>query len=98
MFSQGSLLRGIARSGKYALWNCPLGKCQPEICLCMGKCQSGNYPDTNLFVKLSLRAASKSSIKRAMTSSSHRKPCAKPFSLSKVTTYLLRETYSKYRF
>ena len=87
MSSQGSLHWGIARCGKYPLWNCPLGKCQSEICLCMGKCQSGNCPDTNLSVKLSQRASLKSSIKRAMTSSSHRKPCAKPFSLSKTTTY-----------
>ena len=57
MSSQGSLHREIARSGKYPLWNCPLGKCQPEIRLCMGKCHSGNCPDTNLSVKLSQRAA-----------------------------------------
>ena len=75
MPSQGSLHREIACSGKYPLWNCPLGKCQ-----------SRNCPDNNLSVKLSQRAALKSSVKRAMTSSSHRKLCAKPFSLSKTTT------------
>ena len=55
--------------------------------LCTGKCQSGNCPDTNLLVKLSQRTALKSSIKRAMTNSSHREPCAKSFPLSKTTTY-----------
>ena len=55
--------------------------------LCMGKCQLGNCPDTNLSVKLSETTALKSSIKRAMTSFSHTKACAKPFSLSKTTTY-----------
>ena len=75
MPSQGSLHREIACSGKYPLWNCPLGKCQ-----------SRNCPDNNLSVKLSQGAALKSSVKRAMTSNSHRKPCAKPFSLSKTTT------------
>ena len=75
MSSQGSLDRGIACSWKYPLWNCPLGKCQ-----------SRNSPDNNLSVKLSQRAALKSSVKRAMTSCFHRKPCAKPFSLSKTTT------------
>ena len=71
MSSQRSLHRGIDCSGKYPLSNCPLGKCQ-----------SRNCPDTNLLVKLSQWAALKSSVKGAMTSSSHRKPCAKPFSLS----------------
>ena len=91
MSSQGSLHREIARSGKYPLWNCPLGKCQP---------------DTNLSVKLSQRAASKSSMKREMTSSSHRKPCAKQLltdlqflkELSKMLLNIIRVTYSKYRF
>ena len=106
MSSQGSLHWGIARCGKYPLWNCPLGKCQSEICLCVGKCQSGNCPDTNLSVKLSQRAASKSSMKREMTSSSHRKPCAKQLltdlqflkELSKMLLNIIRVTYSKYRF
>ena len=75
MSSQRSLHQGIDCSGKYPLSNCPLGKCQ-----------SRNCPDTNLLVKLSQRAALKSSIKGAMTSSSQRKPCTKPFSLSKTTT------------